>query len=112
MWHADVVPYTGRVDSFEKSGSVPDIFILLLGGRSSHAALVDLWARQVVHIRHFADLGHWGCADEALRLSALHASIVLLVLGVFILAFGLLLTIQHGELLLELVVLHAEFTAD
>ena len=101
-----------RADSFKKSCSVPDIIFLLLSGLSSHAALVNLRARQVVHIRHFADLGHWSSANKALRLSAHLAAIVLLVLGVFILSLGLLLTIQHAKLLLELVILHTEFAAD
>ena len=57
-------------------------------------------------------MGHWSCANKVLRLSAHLASIVLLVLSVFILALGLFLTIEHGELLLELVVLHAKFTTD
>ena len=101
-----------HADSFKESCSVPDIIFLLLLGLSSHAALVNLRTRQVVHIRHFTDLGHWSCSNKALRLSAHLTGIVLLVLSVFILSLGLLLTIEHGELLLELVVLHAKFTTD
>ena len=101
-----------HADSFKKSSSVPDIILLLWDSLSSHAALVNLRTWQVVHIRHFTDLGHWSCANKALRLSAHLAGIILLVLGVFILALGFFLTIKHGQLLLELVVLHAKFTSD
>lgn len=41
-----------------------------------------------------------------------HASIVLLVLGVFVLALRFLLTVEHGKLFLELVVLHTKLATD
>jgi len=41
-----------------------------------------------------------------------HLAVVLLVLRIFVLALGLFFTVQHSELLLELVVLHSEFSSD
>ena len=68
---------------------------------------------QIVHVGHLRDLSNWCRSDELLLLLATHlASTVLLVLRVLVLSLGLLFTVKHRKLLLELVVLHAKLTAD
>jgi len=69
-------------------------------------------SRQVVHVRHLADLRDRRCANKALLLVVAHAGIILLILGVLVLSLCLFLTIKHGKTLLELVVLHAELATD
>lgn len=100
-----------RVDSLEKGSRVPDVFLFLLGLLATHAALVCLGSWQVIHVGHLAYLGNWCGAYEALLLST-HPLVVLLILSILVLALGFFFTIEHGQFLLERVVLHAEFTAD
>ena len=97
--------------SIEEGGSVPNFLFFIACSRPTHAALVGLRPGQIVHIWHLADLCHRCCSNEALLLAA-HACIVLLVLGVLILPLGLLLAIEHGKALLELVKLHAELATN
>ena len=90
----------------------PNIIIILLGCRPTHPTLIGLRAGQIVHIRHLAYLRHRRSSNKALLLLSAHTLVVLLVLGVLVLPLGLFLSIQHGQLLLKLVVFHAELAPD
>ena len=101
--------------SVEKCGRVPNVLLFLGGCLASHPALVGLRTWQVIHIGHLTDLGDWSRADKVSGLlSASHivCTIEVLVLGILILTLGLLFTIKEGQLLLELIELHTELTAD
>ena len=101
-----------RARSLEEPSSIPNIFFIILDILGSHAALVNLWTWQVIHIRHLANLGNRRSANELLSLAAAHTLAILLVLGVLVLALGFFLTIKDSQFLLEDVVLHAELTLD
>ena len=105
------------MSSVQESSRVPNI-LLLSSCRclSAHSALVGLRSRQVIHVGHFTDLGHWRSSNEVGGLGgAAHItrrSTVVLVLGVLVLPLCFLFTVQEGELLLELVEFHAKLAAN
>ena len=85
------------------------VFFFLALGCSLHSTLIRR-SRDVAHVGHFRDLGS-RCSAHELLVSWL-SLVVLLVLSILVLSLGLFLTIKHGKLLLELVILHAELTSD